>query len=305
MTRSLAFLLLFASASPARAYFDASFTQTFGANDYRGTRVWADFGDEWHLKPMFSLYRSDLSNGTYKTFSARVARDTKQWGAGFTAGGSPKTSGYSNGFLGGDVSFTFTPGGDRAVRRIPGSPEGKAPKGKGLARVDVGAALLHTRHHDEFQAPVGTFQHRRGQRLRPTALTIGQTDFTLNSGVSVLGTLLSAEYTVSRYNKDLDAVSANPAAVTRIPGLISIIQGFPKTSFNAQVELGMLPIVDPYLSVTRTTFKTSGVPASTAVTIGATAGFEMLEAHGSYERYFPGGGAAAQNYVGIGAGVRF
>lgn len=308
MTRMILLATLLLASSPAAAYFDASFTQTFGSNRYRGTKLWADFGGDVHFKPAFSVYRSDVSNGTYKTLSARLGYDTKQWGAGVTAGGSPKVEGYSNGFFGADLTFSLTPGGDRAVRRIPGSPEGKAPKGRGLARIDVGGSLFHTKHRDETQAPAAPPAgppDRRGPRRRAAAVTIGQTDLSANAGVSLAGLHVSAEATVSRYDKDLDALAASPAAVTRLPGLAAVIQGFPKASLNAQLELGLLPMVDPYVSITRTKFQMSGVPDSTAVTIGASAGFEIVEVHGSIERYLPGGGSAAQTYVGLGAGVRF
>lgn len=302
---------LVAVSSPARAFFDASLTQTFGSNKYVGVRAWADVGDAFHVKPQFSVYKSDLSNGTYKTFQARGAYDTKVWGAGLTAGGTPKTNGYSNRFVGADVNFSLTPGKGGQIRRLTDDPEGKGPKGSGLARVDVGGALFHTTHVDEMQLAPGGPRDNRGPgsgilrpRARATSVKIGQTDVTVNAGVSVLETLLTAELTTSRYNRDLNAIAAAPAAAVRLAGLSSIIQGFPKNVFMARVDLGMLPIVEPYLSLTRTSFFL-GAPASTGVTLGATAGFEIIEVHGSLETYNPGGGSARQTYASIGAGVRF
>ncbi len=302
---------LVAISSPARAFFDASVTQTVGSNKYLGTRAWADIGESFHVKPQFSVYKSDLSNGTYKTFQARGAYDTKIWGAGLTAGGTPKTNGYSNRFVGADVNFSLTPGMGGQIRRLNDNPEGKGPKGSGLARVDVGGSIFHTTHVDELQFTAGGSRFNRGggsAPVRPGARTrsinIGQTDVTVNAGVSVIETLITAEFTGSRYDKDLTAIAAAPAAAIRLSGLNSIIQGFPKNSFMARVDLSMLPIVEPYVSLTRTTFYL-GSPASTGVTVGATAGFEILELHGSLETYNPGAGAAKQTYASFGAGVRF
>ncbi|MBI5200054.1 MAG: hypothetical protein HY925_00580 [Elusimicrobia bacterium] len=303
--------LIVANSSPARAFFDASVTQTFGANKYVGTKVWADIGEEFHVKPTFNVYKSDTSNGTYKTFQLRGAYDTKVWGAGVTAGGSPKVNGYSNRFFGADVNFSLTPGMGGQIRRLTDNPEGKGPKGSGLARVDVGGAIFHTTHVDELQFTAGGSRNSRGggsaplrPGARPRSVNIGQTDLTVNAGVSVFETLISAEVTGSRYDKDLNAIAAAPAAAVQLSGLNSIIQGFPKTSMMARVDLSMFPIVEPYVSLTRTSYYL-GAPKSTAVTIGATAGFEILEAHGSIETYDPGGGSAKQTYVSFGGGVRF
>lgn len=298
-------LALLALASPARAFFDASLTQTFGSNKYVGTRAWADIGDAFHVKPQFSVYKSDLSEGTYKTLQVRGAYDTKVWGIGVTGGGTPKTNGYSTRFAGVDATFSFTPGRGGKIRRIPDAPEERGARGKGLARVDVGGSVLHTSHRDEFTLPAGSL--RRGGGVTPTAraaaVTIGQTDVSVNGGVSLFDLLLSADWTVSRYNRDLNAIAAAPAAATHLSGLNSIIQGFPKTNFSARLDLGLLPIVEPYVSLTRTTFHLGADPATT-LTVGAAAGLEILELHGSVESYRQGG-LSRQTYVSLGAGVRF
>ena len=311
MKNPLLTLALLAAASPARAFFDASLTQTFGPSKYAATRAWADIGQSFHVKPQFSVYRSDTSNGSYKTFQARGAYDTKVWGAGVTAGGTPKTNGYSNRFVGADVNLSITPGMGGQIRRLTDNPEGKGPKGSGLARVDIGGAVFHTTHIDELQfTPGGPLNNRApgNAALRPgtraKSIKIGQTDFTVNAGVSVFETLISAALTRSRYDKDLAAIAAAPAAAENVSGLNTIIQGFPKTSVTARVDLSMFPIVEPYVSLTRTTFYL-GSPASTGVTVGATAGFEILEVHASIENYNPGGGSAKQTYGSFGAGVRF
>ncbi|MBI4347864.1 MAG: hypothetical protein HY553_13490 [Elusimicrobia bacterium] len=299
---ALAFLSL---ATDAGAFFDASITQTFGSNKYVGTRAWADVGDAFHVKPQFSVYKSDLSDGTYKTLQVRGAYDTKVWGVGVTGGGTPKTNGYSNRFAGVDATFSFTPGQGGKVRRIHDAPEEKGARGKGLARVDVGGSVFHTTHRDEFTLPAGT--PRRGGGVRPTAraaaITIGQTDVSVNGGVSLFDLLLSADWTVSRYDKDLTAIAAAPAAATHLAGLNSIIQGFPKTNFTGRLDFGLLPVVEPYVALTRTTFYLGAEPATTA-TVGATAGFEILELHGSLESYKQAG-SSRQTYVSFGAGVRF
>ncbi|MBI4424040.1 MAG: hypothetical protein HY554_09955 [Elusimicrobia bacterium] len=272
-----ALLLLAAIAGPAGAFFEAQVTQTLGSDDYSGTRLSADLGDVVHVQPAFSFYKSDLAEGTFKTVSARVAYDAKAWGGGVTMGGSPEVDGYSNRFFGFDGGWSFSPSGER------------------LSRVELGAAVVRTTHRDRLQA---------GRRRRPAVVEIGQTDVGVNGGVSFLDTLFAAEVTVSSYDKDLEAIQALAAPTTRLAGLNEIVQGFPRASLNLRAELAVFPAVEPYVSLTRTTFKL-GAPASTGVAAGATVDLEPARLHGAIERYSPGGGAAARTFVSFGAGVRF
>ncbi|MBI4051034.1 MAG: hypothetical protein HY400_00860, partial [Elusimicrobia bacterium] len=287
---------------PAKAYFNTGLSQTMGTNNYKGTYGYADVGGEFHVKPSLSVYRSDTSNGTYKTFAARLAKDTSLWGWGITLGASPKVNDYRNSFFGADVTFSFTPTGSGPARRLGGPQSGGAPRGEGLARVDMGGGVLHTIHTDDIQS--GSNSGKGSFSRRSAAARIGQTDLQIFAGISFMDTLLSGQITKSNYNKDLAALSARVAQRIELAGVAAIIQGFPDTSYNLRIEWPMLPLVSPFLSHTFTKFEL-GAPSSKDYSAGAAIGLDMLELTVSYERYVPGGGESNLNYYSVGAALRF
>lgn len=289
-------IVLLLPAGPAQAFFfNSGVKQSVGTHNYSGTSLYADFGGDVHIRPSFTSYHSDDSSGTYKTISARLGYDTKLWGVGVTGGGTPRVNGYSNRFFGADAVVSLTPTGSGPVKRIKGSDQGGgAARGKGLARVDLGAGILHTTHTDEFQA---------GGARRARSIDIGQTDLNASVGVSVLKNLISADVTKSFYNKDLSAVLARGARAQSVQGLSPVIQGFPKTSVNLRLEMSMLPLVTPYVGYTRTTFELSQ-PAANAYSVGGYVEFEILEVSASFQRYVQSG-RPDQNYYGLGASLRF
>ncbi|MBI5629519.1 MAG: hypothetical protein HY921_01405 [Elusimicrobia bacterium] len=284
------------SALPARAlFFNAGASQTTGSRNYSGTRVYADFGDSLHVRPSFSAYHSDSSSGTYKTISARIGYDLPFFGVGLTAGGSPTVNGYGNTFFGADAVVSLSPTGSGPIRRIKASEQGGGKaRGKGVARVDLGAGLLYTAHRDDLQA---------GGARRSRAVSVGQTDLGASLGVSFLGNLASADLTKSVYDRDLRALSLRPAQTLAPQGLAAVIQGFPNTSAHLQFEMGMLPLVSPFVSYTRTTFEL-GEPSLNAYALGAYAELMMVEVSASYQRYAQSG-RADRNYFGLGASLRF
>lgn len=287
-------LALILAGQPARAFFlKTGLKQTTGTGRYVATDVWAHFGDDWSLKPRYSQYHSDSSSGTYKTLSLRAAYDTKLWGLGLSAGGTPKVNGYSNRFFAIDATVTITPtGGSKSKRTAGGSDQEE--RGKGLARVDLGAGLTHTTHQDEFQAD--------GVR-RARALNIGQTDLDASVSASLFRTVATVEVTKSLYDRDLNAQSPRAAQAVSRSGLASVIQGFPDTTAFARFELSMVPVVKPFVSYARTTFKLRQ-PHSDAYAVGGFAGLKFVELTASYERYVQAG-RPSQNYFGLGAALKF
>lgn len=292
----LAVVSVFVASPGWSFFFNSGVKQLAGTNNYSSTRFYAHFGgDNLHLRPTFSTYHSNTSGGTFNTYSARLGYDAMLFGAGLTAGVTPRIDGYSNRFVGIDGVISLSPTGLGPIKRIKGSDQGGgAARGKGLARVDVGAGISHTTHKDELNA---------ARVSRANSLTIGQTDLSGSVGASFLGNLITLDLTKSFYDKDLGAVSARGGRAQVLTGLSNVIQGFPNTSASVKFELAMLPLINPFVSYTRTTFELSQ-PASNAYAVGGFAQLQILEVTASYQRYVQAG-QPDNNYYGLGASLRF
>lgn len=299
-------------ALPARASVTAGVDQTLGTAGYRKTKVRAsiDLGDAFYLAPSFSTYHSDRSSGSYRTFGLRAGYETGPLALGAGIAVQPKTNGYKREEFGGDVTFSLTPGGSSYGRKMAGpSSGGEETFGSGLAAVDVGAGLSFIRHSDDFQAATGgTSGMGSGRRDRSTVArtataTFGQVDFSVFAGLRFLIAEASVELTKSRYDKNLEALNARESQALDLSGVESTVQGFPDTSANARLSWKSLPLVKPYVSYTRTTFKLGSAP-SNAYEVGAKAGFDMVTVKAGYERYAQRG-FDDQNFYTLGASLNF
>ncbi len=305
------FAAVFLFALSARAdegvWFNGGAKGTAGTQSYFGSDWWAQLGKgDYSVKPMFSEYRSDTSSGTYKTVSARAAYDSKLFGAGLTLGGTPKVNGYSNGFVGVDAILSITPGLQGPTKRINSSSESAGPaRGKGVARIDLGGAIKHYAHRDDLQAAPGQAGRRGGAFVARSGgqLRLGETDFTASGGVSILDALLSIDLTKSVYDKNLTNLNARALQNVRLSGLASTIQGFPDTNTAVRLELGMLPLLTPYVTYVHTKYKLAQ-PDSNGVTAGVYAELDIVELSGSYE-HLAQSGQPDENYYSLGASVRF
>ena len=284
-------------ASPAGAFFfTGGLSQNIGNRNYQGTNAYLDIGGDLHVRPSYSSYHSDDSGGyTLKTYGARVGYDATIWGAGVSAGATPKVNGYRNNYVGADAEVSISPTGSGPVKRITGTQQGGGEAvGKGLARIDFGVGAAHIQHTDDLQA---------GGAARGTPLGIGQNDLKGTVGVSFLDNLISVDATKSYYDHNLDKINARPAQVQNLAGLSSTIQGYPDTSANFRLEMGMMPVVKPFVGYTRTTFK-QGAPGMGAYTAGVSVELLMVEVSATYQHQVVKG-FPSENLFGIGAGLRF
>src|SRR5205814_403105 len=106
------------------------------------------------LVPELETYRSDASNGTFRTVRFRAAYDTPRVSGGFTVSRSPVTNGYSKSSVRLDATAHFPPATIEAIE------SGKEPelKEKGFARAaprspfrfELSGGLVSTQHSDEF-----------------------------------------------------------------------------------------------------------------------------------------------------------
>jgi hypothetical protein len=236
-------------------------TETLGSQHYAGTSLFARFAsDGYSLKPAYSQYHDDFSQGTFKTVSVRGAYDADRWGAGLKAGGTPEVNGYSSAFFGVDGSAVLT--GD-AAKKDSDSP-----------RVEAGGGVTHTSHRDAVDA--------RSRRL-PSSVTVGQTDFNAWISGELRSHWLGLDATKSAYSRDLAAVSSRGSRVVMLSGLNETVQGFPNASATLRYEYEGWGAVVPFGSYTRTSFLLA--PHSDAVKVGADATRGAFGGGVAYERY--------------------
>lgn len=311
MNAFLLLLALTAGAAEAPIKWTGSLDQTYGSGGYAGGRARArlDVSRDWTVQPALSWYRSDDSGGTYKTLSLGAGYDADPWSVFVEAGFSPRTAGYRKGFLYGEGLHSFYFDGEDEGGGDPSEPDLDEPVGekalKGLERVDVGAGLGFTRHSEQTDIPALPGD-RHGGRPRPPApageLNIRQTDLAAIAGAAFYGLELGLQATKSFYSDDLDSPGARSGRLATLPGVSSLVQGFPKASFNASLSADRLPVV-PFVSYTHTTFEL-GAPSADSVMLGARIKWKALRAKLAYERYAQSG-ADVKKYATVGLGAAF
>ena len=278
------------SSASARDFFvKPSLNETFGSGNYVGSSVAVDFGSQLHVKPSFSSYHSNTSGGTYDTYGLRGGYEFGTYSLGLSGAWSPRVNGYSNRSVGGDfvASYDFddkTHGADRFISSI-----------------EVGAGLTQIMHREAFFEPaakIGTFNIPASTGTSD----IGETDLNGNISVVMPRAVAGLNLTKSIYNKDLSSISARQAQVTRVPGLNSVLQGFPSLSLALRVDFRHLPVT-PYLSYTYTQFKVAQSVA-VAYTLGVDAKISALSLNASYQRSVQKG-AADRSYFSLGSGFKF
>ncbi|MCG2726649.1 MAG: hypothetical protein L6420_10470 [Elusimicrobia bacterium] len=293
MKKVFLFGFFFMLAANAGAYFDGGVSATKGENGYSGGNVFLIVGfDNIWLKPALNYYKTDDTNGTYKTYSLRGGYDKDLYSIAGGFGTTPEVNGYKNSYAESDITFTLTSNGSRKGRLAGPQSSSGASGGKGLARIDIGGAAKYIMHENAYDV---------GSVKRTKSLSINQTDLTAFAGASFLKTRLSASYTASSYDKDLAPTNLGAQAVN-VTGLTSIVQGFPSSSFNMRLDWSNMPFVAPYVSYTKTKFKLAQ-DDSKAYCVGAYIDLEMLDINASYEIY--DNGSSKDNYVSLGAGIKF
>jgi len=292
----LAVLLAAAAAASARAAIDAGVSETTGNDSYQSIHAHAsvDAGN-WTLSPSYTRYKTDFTNGTYNDYGARLGYETGPLALGVSGSILPAVNGYSQGAVGGDLTFTLRPGGSPHGRKMAGpDSDNNAPTyGAGLTAVDLGVSVNEITHRDDF-APGAS---------RQQPFSLGETDLSAFGGLKFLFTELSAQVTKSAYDRSLEGVDLRPAPYLQLVGVNGVEQGYPDLSWNARLTWKMLPIVRPYISYTHTTFQL-GEPNSNAFQVGGVAGFDMLNVSAGYEHYSQNG-LNGKDYIMVGAGLNF
>ena len=270
-----AFLLavgfLASCAGSAHAFFYAGGRETIGNENYHGEYGYLDFGGRLHLRPTFNEYRDDLSSGTYRTISARLAFDESRWGLGATGGGTPVVNGYGNLFFGIDGRATFfygeapiphvidLKGPSEDVVMIDENAQSVGPQGWGLTRLDLRPSVLRILHGQNFGHSA----------LFPaqSSNNVGQTDFRGGIGFLLLKDYFTFDFSKSHYDHSLSGSDLR-AQSQNLAGLFSLIQGFPNTSVSVRADLSMIPVFVPFFGYAHTTFEL-GQSSLNVYTMGA------------------------------------
>jgi hypothetical protein len=277
-------------SSNAFAYFDGGVVATTGEDGYSGGKVFLIVGsDNMWLKPALDYYKSDTSDGTYKTYSLRAGYDKDLYSVAGGLGSTPEVNGYKNTYIESDITFTLTSNGSRKGRLAGPQSSHGASGGKGLARIDIGGAAKHIMH--KYNASGILLDSR----------SINQTDLSAFAGLKFFMTRLSINYTASSYDKTLNALDRDPQAVS-VTGLTSIIQGLPEASVNLRLDWSNMPFVAPYVSYTKTKFKLTTAD-SKAYCVGANIDLTMLDVNVAYQIY--NNGNTKDNFLTLAAGLKF
>ncbi len=303
----LSLSLCAAAAAPAVAGFSVGAGQTFGTNNYRGTKANAslDLTDSFYVTPTFAVYRTDLSSGAHYQGGLRLGYEIGPFSFGVTGAFAPKTNGYKQNSVGADATFSLAPGGTKHGRRMAGpSSQSNETFGYGLAGVDVGVSGNHITHSDDnFAAGAAGAALRNAGAVRANRFTVGETDLTAFAGAKFLITEISAGVSKSFYDKTLEGNQLRESPLLAFGEFSAIQAGYPESGYNAKIKWKMLPFVRPYVAYTHTNFKLGSAP-SNATEIGGNVGLDMLNVKGAYGHYSQRG-FASTDYFTLSAGFNF
>lgn len=269
----------------------------FGSNEYEGWNAYLGIGtDHFSIAPEVTTYQYKGSNGRFNSASVRAGYDMRWFGLGATAGRTFPKNGYSTVYGGGDFAFTISPLGDEGIRRIGGTGRGGVPVGKGIARVDFGGGAKWTAHTQESAT------------TSDTKLT--QRELHAFVGASVLGTVLvSGRVSKFGYNTDLQTAAAVPGAFwTPVVGHMNSVNGFADSSFHANAEIPVFPMIRPFANYTFTKYAQLSAGAkpgdSRAYAAGVRVGLELVAVEAAYQHVSITGSAKDQNFYTLTAGLR-
>lgn len=311
MKKTMSLLAVLAACAvlsgPAAAAISVGADQTFGTQNYRGTKANAsiDLTDSLYITPTFTTYRTDNSSGSLYQGSLRVGYEVGPLSLGVMGAFVPKNDGYKQNSIGADLTFSLSPGHTKHGHRMAGpASQSNETYGYGLAGVDLGGSAVHVTHSDDYTANGTSGDALRQQGLRrANRFTVGETDLTAFAGLKFLITEISASVSKSVYDKSLDNNLVRESPFMPMGDFAAIESGFPESSYSGKVKWTMLPFIKPYVAFTHTNFKLGSAP-SNATEVGVNVGLDMLNVKGSYGHYGQNG-FTARNYFTLGASLNF
>ena len=308
LTKTFAVLAVSAAlAAPAAAAVSVGADQTFGTLNYRGTKANAsvDVTDSLYVTPTFATYRTDASSGSLYQGGLRVGYEEGPLSLGVSGAFVSKHDGYKQNSVGADLTFSLSPGHTKHGHRMAGpASQSNDTYGYGLAGIDVGGAVNHLTHSDDFFAAGTNGDALRQQgAARPHRFVVGETDFSAFAGLKFLITEISGSVSKSVYDRSLDNNLVRESPFMAMGEYSAIESGFPDSDYNVKVKWTMLPFVRPYVSFTHTNFKLGSMP-SNATEAGINVGLDMLNVKAAYGHYGQTG-FTSRNYFTLGASLNF
>ncbi len=276
----IAVAMLAALGLNAAAYFDGGLTATTGPDGYRGSKLNLVIGSgNIAVEPSLATYTSDALDKTYRTYGVRGAWEADKYTLGAETGLTPTVNDYSNKYVGGDITFSLTPGSGGKSRLAGPGARGAVRGGQGVTRLDVGASLRYTVHENSA-----------------TDDKTGQTQASLFAGAKIMMVNLSASYTGYAYGSEGVSPLINP-----VTGHNFIYGAKPQSSVNVRLDLPGYPMVTPFVGYTGTKYKDAD--NSSAYLLGAYVDLSMVTANLSYQIFDDGHNR--HGYMSIGAGIKF
>lgn len=292
-------------STAAAARHRLSYRGTAGSDSYAGhsVDVSAGLARGFFAGIGLSTYRSDISNGTFKTYSGRVGR---RYAGGFwrlSGSVTPEVAGFRSRSIGFDVSQRIM-GGDRTAGQIrkparvyvnlgisrimtrDGERSTDADEGGGSGHGMMSAGRMRGSGDDSGMSPM-----------------INQTDLTGGVSASIRRTYLSGAFTKSLYDRHRAGGMMGEGRRTEVQGISPLLEGYPDRSISLRVSRDVLPWLWGWGSYGNIVFK-SGTPSANSYAAGAGVSWRLFEATVEYSRYIPGG-RAARNYISLGGSVRF
>ena len=269
-------------AAAAAGAGTASLELTAGSRAYRALSARASFEtpNDTYIAPRAAFYRSDDADGTYKLFGLRGGYEPGPWSFGADVAVQPNVDGYSKSSLGADAAHSFPLSGEEAF-------------------FDLGGGAAVTRHSDEFAA--GGSNGRGRGRARTDEFVVRQTDLVVFAALRGAVASLAGRLTKSAYDRDLAEANAR-RRLSAGEAFDAAVLGFPDTRASAILRV-KAPPVEPFLAVTRTTFR-AGDPPATGLEAGAKVRRGDAAVTASIERYRQAG-YEDRTYVSVGGSLDF
>ncbi|MEW5950581.1 MAG: hypothetical protein AB1637_01660 [Elusimicrobiota bacterium] len=289
--KKIMLLIFLFKASVTFAYFDAGLNYTSGSKGYTGHDAYLLIGGNgFWVKPEYSVHDwTDLTNSKkVQKILTRVGLEKDLYVLSFLAGYNPRVYDTDVKYIGADITFSLNPTSS-SKKRLAGPNSGYGGRSaSGVTQIDLGAGINLSGYSDNN-----------------TDKDLLQSDYSFFAGAKILLAQLSVNYTLSKYDKNIENNSPN---VARLPlkyaGMNTYFDMFPKDNLNVKLDLLGYPMITPFVSYTKTKFEESGNDDLNTYRFGAYIDLNMLSATVSYETYdLPK--FKRFNFLSVSAGLRF
>ena len=272
---SAACLIVLSTAWPLKAASLLSYAHTTGSQSFDGHHLDINLGsDTDHFGGSYDSFSSDISSGTYRTYSLRFGENVGDDSWELFGSITPKVGLYDA----------------QSVGFVINTDAGSTPASVNTPATTTQSHFGYTRtwHFDGVPQPVH----------------VNENDLMAGLTYVVSNTALSGNYTKSIYDQDISSLPLRPAAYMPILGTTQAPQDYPSYSVNGRIEQGILPWLKAWASYTRIQYKEGTANFADSYTAGTSASWKFLNLSIQYNRFIPENGPT-NDYVSAGAGIGF